>query len=154
MNTFKQRCIELRKQDLTLPQIMAKTGRSKTSVYFHIRNISLSKRKLAAISRANKVQILRISADRKGKSKRSFKFFSFWDKEKVLLVAGTLGAASIFRTTGLNAMAFFSKSCLKTQSYCGNQNNSWQWFCQYINMVLNFLATDMFKSDFLQQLRL
>jgi hypothetical protein len=45
MSSFRKTCRKLRKQDKTLPEIMEITGRPKTSVYYHIKDISLSKEK-------------------------------------------------------------------------------------------------------------
>ncbi len=85
--SFKQQCIELRKKDLTLNEIVKITGRSKTSVYFHIKDISLSNKKKKEVSQNAKVRALKNSAARKGKALRSFKPFSEWTPDLILLVA-------------------------------------------------------------------
>ncbi|MDC1205503.1 LAGLIDADG family homing endonuclease [Candidatus Pacebacteria bacterium] len=87
MNTFKQRCIALRKKDFTLNEIMKITGRGKTSVYFHIRDIALSKKKKREICANTKQIALNLARARKGKALRSYKPFEKWSSEFVLLVA-------------------------------------------------------------------
>ena len=42
MVSFKNQCITLRTQGLSLNQIVQKTNRPKTSVYFHIKKIPLN----------------------------------------------------------------------------------------------------------------
>ena len=56
--SFKNQCITLRTRGFSLNQIVAKTKRSKTSIYFHIKKIPLSEKRhkeilLAAIKRFN-----------------------------------------------------------------------------------------------------
>ncbi|MCH8888939.1 hypothetical protein IID26_00745 [Patescibacteria group bacterium] len=87
MNNFKQQCVVLRSQDHTLPEIVKITGRPKTSVYFHIRDIPLSTQKLRMIQDASRTRIIRMSENRKGKSSRSFKEFSTWNTNMVLLIS-------------------------------------------------------------------
>lgn len=87
MNAFKDRCIVLRKKDYTLSEIVKVTGRPKTSVYFHIKNLPLSLEKQKAIRDARCVRALQIAKSRRGKSARSFRKFSQWSEHSVLLVA-------------------------------------------------------------------
>lgn len=87
MNTFKEQCIELRKKDHTLAEIMEMTGRPKTSVYFHIRDIQLSEKKKREIREKNRDFVRQVALKRKGKSARSFLTFSKWDAKTVRLVA-------------------------------------------------------------------
>lgn len=98
MNTFKQQCIELRKKDHTLNEIVEITGRSKTSVYFHIRDIPLSAKKQREISVAARVRALRISGARKGVSTRPHHRFSKWNTDRVLLVSHLLFDGEIARS--------------------------------------------------------
>ncbi|MCB9811530.1 LAGLIDADG family homing endonuclease [Candidatus Nomurabacteria bacterium] len=77
----------MRKKDHTLNEIVQITGRSKTTVYFHIRNIPLSKQKRKKISEATRWRALRVAAARKGKALRPFKPFQSWTPELVLLVS-------------------------------------------------------------------
>lgn len=86
MNSFKQRCIALRKKDYTLNEIVKITGRSKTSVYFHIKNVSLSESKLSLIAEASRKRGQEAAARRKGKSFKPFKPFKTWTPELVLLL--------------------------------------------------------------------
>lgn len=99
MNAFKKQCIELRKQDFTLPEIMKKTGRAKTSVYFHVKNIPLSTSKQKEIRAARIQRAYKAAEERKGKSGRSFKMFKTWDAHAVLLVAHLMFDGEITRTT-------------------------------------------------------
>jgi len=87
MNGFKEICIKLRKQDYTLPEIVKITGRPKTSVHFHIRNIPLSRKKLIEIREASDKRMLLFSSNRKGRSERSFIKFDRWDRSMVCLVS-------------------------------------------------------------------
>jgi len=98
MNAFKQRCIALRKQDYTLPEIVMKTGRPKGSVYFHIKDIPLSNKKRIEIGEANAQRAIKIAGARKGISARPFKRFSMWNKNLVLLVAHLLFDGEISKT--------------------------------------------------------
>lgn len=87
MNSFKKECIALRKKDKTLNEIVAITGRSKTSVYFHIKDIPLSQAKQAKISQSTRQRAVRAAAARKGKALTPFTVFSRWTPETVLLVS-------------------------------------------------------------------
>ncbi len=98
MNTFKAQCISLRKRDFTLAEIMKKTGRSKTSVYFHIKNIPLSKKKQVEIKRNSGVRGRRVAALRKGKSLRPFRTFTEWTPELVSLVAHLYFDGGIYKS--------------------------------------------------------
>jgi len=97
MNSFKQKCIELRRQDFTLPEIVKMTGRPKTSVYFHIQNLPLSTEKQQQIRKASAERIKAFPSARKGKSKRAFIKFSRWDKDTVFLVSHLLFDGEIRR---------------------------------------------------------
>ena len=87
MNTFKRRCIELRKQDYTLPEIVRITKRPKTSVHFHIQNLRLSDKKLRLIRESNAARARELARKKRGVSARLFKKFTEWDKELVCLVS-------------------------------------------------------------------
>ena len=87
MNFFKERCVALREKDYTLAEIMRATGRSKTSVYFHIRNIPLSAKRQQLIREATIVRARAYSRSRKGKSVRAFRTFNQWSADMVLLIA-------------------------------------------------------------------
>ena len=99
MNAFKQQCIELRKKDYTLPEIMKITDRGKTSIYFHIKDIPLSKKKKKEISEASAHRARKASADRRGKSDRTFSQFSNWTTDLVLLVSHLIFDGELRRTT-------------------------------------------------------
>ena len=85
--SFKQRCIELRLKDCTLDEIVEITGRSKTSVYFHIKDIPLSQKKKKEISNKARVQALKNADTRKGVAKRPYTPFTVWTPDTVLLVS-------------------------------------------------------------------
>lgn len=87
MESFKEQCIALRKKDKTLNEIIAITGRSKSSVYSHIKDVSLSKEKLRVIASQNRTRALQNATKRKGVSLRAFKMFNEWSPDMVLLVA-------------------------------------------------------------------
>lgn len=87
MNTFKKQCVELRKKDFTLLEIMKITGRSKTSVYFHIKDIPLSDSKRKQIADNSRLLALRVADSRRGIALRPFKPFDEWTPEMVLLTA-------------------------------------------------------------------
>ncbi|MEX0652199.1 MAG: LAGLIDADG family homing endonuclease [Candidatus Paceibacterota bacterium] len=95
MNEFKQQCIKLREKDHTLSEIMQITGRSKTSIYFHIQNIALSSLKQKEIRDASRTRVLDLSQARKGKSKKPFKKFPQWNIQAVSLVAHLLFGGEI-----------------------------------------------------------
>lgn len=98
MNSFKAQCISLRKRDFTLAEIMEKTGRSKTSVYFHIRNIPLSTQKQREIKRRSGERGRKVALLRKGKSERPFRTFETWTPELVSLVAHFLFDGGIYKS--------------------------------------------------------
>ena len=90
MNAFKQRCIELRRKDYTLGEIVEITGRPKTSIHFHIRNIQLSSGKRSSIKVARAESARRLAAGRRGKSAQLYKKFTEWNVEIVCLIAHLL----------------------------------------------------------------
>ncbi len=85
MNSFKQQCIELRRRDFTLPEIVRITGRPKTSVHFHIQDLPLSNLKRKKVQAARIVQARLLAEKRRGISTRLFKRFTSWNKELVCL---------------------------------------------------------------------
>jgi len=87
MNAFKQQCIELRRQDYTLPEIVKITGRPKTSVHFHIQGLPLSDQKQQDIRAANASRARQMARKRRGVSARLFKRFISWNKDLVCLVS-------------------------------------------------------------------
>lgn len=97
MQSFKDQCIELRKKDYSLQEIINTTGRSKTSVYFHIQNIPLSSERKLKLKNFRAVHIRKFALARKGKSARSFKKIVTWTPESVLLVSHLLFDGEIRR---------------------------------------------------------
>lgn len=66
------------------------TGRPKTSVYFHIRDIPLSPEKTRFAREASGKRIRLFPLGRKGKSNRAFKTIKTWDKPAVFVLAHLL----------------------------------------------------------------
>lgn len=97
MRDFKRRCIELRKKDHTLAEIVKITGRPKTSVYFHIRHIPLSEKRLLLIRKTNGEHIRKYALLREGKSSKLYKPFHHWNEQNVFLVAHLLFDGEIRR---------------------------------------------------------
>ena len=87
MKPFKERCIELRKQDKSIIEIMRITGRAKSSIHTHIKNIPLSDKRVQQYKVAAGKRIRKFALARKGKSTRPFKRFEKWTPDTVLLVA-------------------------------------------------------------------
>lgn len=87
MKTAKQLCVDLRKKDFTLPEIVKLTGLAKSTVYVHIHNVPLSNIKKRQISAANALRARRIAANRRGISARLFKKFDCWNSHIVSLVS-------------------------------------------------------------------
>jgi hypothetical protein len=98
MQTFAQQCLELRKQDHTLQEIAAITGKSKSSVYFHIRNLHLSRAKMSSIRSSAQARARELAAQRKGVSARTFITFEKWTEGTVSLVAHLLFDGEIRRS--------------------------------------------------------
>jgi hypothetical protein len=73
------------------------TGRPKTSIYTHIRDIPLSEERWKEIRRNAGLHIRQYSISRKGKSNRDFKKFRTWTPELVLLVSHLLFDGEITR---------------------------------------------------------
>jgi hypothetical protein len=88
--SFKSRCITLRKKGYSIIQIMQATGRAKTSIYTHIRDIPLSTERWKEIRKASGLHIRKFALARKGKSTRPFSRFDSWTPETVLLVSHLL----------------------------------------------------------------
>ena len=70
-----------------MPEIVRITGRPKTSVHFHIRNIPLSDAKLRLISESNAIRAREIAHKRRGLSTRNFRKFTRWNADTISLVA-------------------------------------------------------------------
>lgn len=88
MVSFKIRCITLRRKGLTINQIAKKTGRPKTSIYFHIRQISLNKRRCKEIRLARIRRFSNYSRSIRGKSRlnRHPIPFSHWNERLISLI--------------------------------------------------------------------
>lgn len=98
METFKELCIELRKQDRSIIEIMRITGRPKTSIYAHIKGMPLSTKRIEQSRAASGKQIREFAIARKGKSARAFRPLEEWSADSVLLIAHLLFDGEIART--------------------------------------------------------
>lgn len=98
MNGFKEKCIKLRRSDHTILEISKITGRPKSSVYFHTKDIPLSLEKQKNIRINSAIRISAISAARKGKSNRKFKKFTKWDEGLVSLISHLMFDGEIKRS--------------------------------------------------------
>lgn len=74
------------------------TGRSKSSIYQHIRDIPLSKKKRREIAENSRQLALRVADSRRGKALRPFKPFTEWTPESVLLTAHLMFDGEVGRT--------------------------------------------------------
>ncbi|HQU07719.1 MAG: hypothetical protein B7X04_02795 [Parcubacteria group bacterium 21-54-25] len=108
MNTFKEQCRTLRTQGHTLPEIVRLIGRPKTSVYFHIKDISLPAKKIAEIHKACGERIRPYALARKGKSSRLFKRVDTITPEMALLLGHLLFDGEIRR----GACAYSNRSLI------------------------------------------
>lgn len=84
---FKETCRALRKQGYTLAEIVERTRRPKTSVYFHISDLPLSPKTKVRVKKEAGLRIREYSIARKGKSTKIFRRFTAWTPDMVLLVA-------------------------------------------------------------------
>lgn len=98
MNVFKEQCIALRKKGYSITEIMMATGRAKSSIYPHIKDIPLSEERVRQYKVASGERIKKFALARKGKSVRAFKTFDEWSADSVLLVAHLLFDGEIART--------------------------------------------------------
>lgn len=87
---FGEQCIALRKQDKSIEEIVRITGRPKTSVYYYIKDISLSDARLQRYRTASGKHIRRYALARKGRSVRPFRPFARWTPEAVQLLGHLL----------------------------------------------------------------
>lgn len=90
MKTFKEQCVALRKKDYSIIEIMRATGRSKSSIHTHIKDIPLSNEHVQKYKIECGKRIRKFALARKGKSDRSFRSFDEWRPEKVLLIGHLL----------------------------------------------------------------
>lgn len=97
---FKEQCIALRKKGYSIVEIMKATGRAKSSIHMHIKDIPLSEKRLREIRKASGERIRKFAIARKGKSARAFKQFEEWDKETVSLTAHLLFDGGIYPKSG------------------------------------------------------
>lgn len=86
---FRKTCRQLRRQGLALTEIVEKTGRPKTSVYYHIKDVPKNKTLKHKIYKSKIESIVPYNKSRKGKSAkdRHPKKFSKWTPKLVQLTA-------------------------------------------------------------------
>ncbi len=92
MQTFKDRCIDLRRQDMTIGEIARLTGRAKSSIYTYIKDIPLSPERRKQITKRHTVHLVTFNKARKGISAlgRHPKEFHRWTPSLISLVAHLL----------------------------------------------------------------
>jgi len=100
MSAFKEQCVDLRERGYSIIEIMKATGRAKSSVHTHIKDIPLSKERIDQYRIASGRRIREFAIARKGKSARPFKPFEKWNKETVSLTAHLLFDGSIYPNSG------------------------------------------------------
>jgi len=96
--SFKEQCIDLRKKGYSIIEIMKVTGRAKSSIHTHIKDIPLSEERLKEIKEASGKRIRKFAIARRGKSERPFRPVVDWSADTVLLVAHLLFDGEIVRT--------------------------------------------------------
>lgn len=125
MKAFKQKCIALRQQDYTLDEIVKKTKRAKTSVYFHIKNIPLSNEKQVELATKHTERTIQQNLKRKGKSilnRHPVKFY-VWTPSLVRLVGhllfdGTINYSScIYNNRSKALIENFKKDIFSVYKY-------------------------------------
>lgn len=97
MNTFKEECVRLREEGRSLSEIMALTGRPKSSVYAHIHSIPLAEKRIIERRIASGNHIRKYALARKGKSARSFNTISYRTSNGALLLGHLMFDGSITR---------------------------------------------------------
>ena len=100
MSLFRERCITLRKKGYSIIEIMKATGRAKSSIHTHIRDIPLSARRIQQYKIAAGKRIRKFALARKGKSTRLFKEFEEWNTDTVSLVAHLLFDGGVYPDSG------------------------------------------------------
>ena len=100
MINFKEQCIVLRKKGYSIIEIMKATGRAKSSIHTHIKDIPLSAKRIQQYKIAAGKRIKKFALARKGKSIRPFKTFKVWNTQSILLVAHLLFDGEIHENRG------------------------------------------------------
>jgi hypothetical protein len=100
--SFKQTCIELRRKDYTLNEIMAVTGRGKSSIYLYVKDIPLSAAKRKQIADNSRRLALKVADSRRGIALRPIKPFQNWTPETVLLTAHLMFDGRLAKTCEYN----------------------------------------------------
>ena len=92
-----RKIVSLRKSGYTLPEIMKVTRLPKTTIYWHIRDLPLSQKKIQFVRRASGNRIRKYAIARKGRSERPFRAFDQWTSKTVLLTAHLIFDGEIYR---------------------------------------------------------
>lgn len=100
MKAFKEQCIALRKKGYSIIEIMKATGKAKSSIYTHIKDIPLSSERIRDIRKASGKRIRKFSIARKGKSIRPFQTFNTWSTDTILLIAHLLFDGGVYPNRG------------------------------------------------------
>ena len=98
MESTQQKVLALRRKDWTLPEIVKETGLAKSTVYYYIHATPLRAKKQAEISEASRRLALRVSAQRRGKSTKSFRPITKWGVDAVFLVSHLLFDGTLRRS--------------------------------------------------------
>jgi intein/homing endonuclease len=98
--SFKEHCIALRREGKSIIEVMKITGRAKSSVHGHIKDIPLSAVRRKEIGKASGDRIRTFALARKGKSVRRFTRFARWTPDSVALLAHLLFDGGIYPNRG------------------------------------------------------
>jgi len=85
-----------------LNEIIEITGRSKTTIYHHIKDVALSDNKRRQIAENSRRLAIRVADSRRGVALRPFKSFDKWTPELVLLTAHLIFDGEISKTCAYN----------------------------------------------------
>lgn len=94
---FKERCLALRKKGYSITEIMRVTGRAKSSIYLHVKDIPLSAKRIQQYRIDSGKRIRKYALARKGRSVRPVRPFTAWSADRVLLIAHFLFDGEISR---------------------------------------------------------
>ncbi len=113
--TFKERCIHLRNKGLSLGTIATITGKSKTSIYFHIRDIPLPPEKKRQSLLSSTTRIINFNKGRKGTSLlgRHPTKFDNWTKKTVRLTAHVAFDGELSR----NSVMYHNRSAILSRQF-------------------------------------
>lgn len=163
MNAFALQCVELRRRDHTLIEIMKITGRAKSSIYPYIAAIPLSNEKRRSIQAASEARIFKHTERRRDACAKAFSPFGDWDKYTVSLVSHFLFDGEIRQRNGCiysNRSLVLIKSVqscmeristIKPKHYCDKRSGVFRIsyfnviFAEYIKNKAEMLLNDITK---------